>query len=380
MAAITAAPSSLAEKLVAVVGAGVAGLACASRLAEQGFPVTVFDSGRGPGGRMSQRRERASDGKLYYFDHGAQYFTVKDCAVQRLVDKWEADGIVAEWKGNFGSYDVRTGKFTADPDSFKKRYVGVPGMNAICHSLSQEPGIQARYSVTVTSFDWKEDKNTWVLTDKNGQDLGEFWAVVATDKNLASPRFFSQTGFPPPLVGAGIPTLVAKVAGVRSSPSFAVMLTFPTCLTSIPLDGFTVLGSKVLSWAARDSSKPGRNKLSEGDCWVLQSTSEYAQSVIDEAGLKKPSEELLSSVAKTLFMQFEHIGGIPSPSFTKAHRWGSAFPNVIIAEEEKCMFDISRRLAVCGDFCLGPKVESAILSGLATAKKIEEIVNTDAKL
>jgi len=34
----------------------VAGLVCASMLAERGIAVKVFEMGRGPGGRMSQRR------------------------------------------------------------------------------------------------------------------------------------------------------------------------------------------------------------------------------------------------------------------------------------------------------------------------------------
>ncbi|GJP31436.1 hypothetical protein CLOM_g12265 [Closterium sp. NIES-68] len=43
---------------IAVVGAGISGLVAASILAERGAHVAVFDLGRGPGGRMSQRREK----------------------------------------------------------------------------------------------------------------------------------------------------------------------------------------------------------------------------------------------------------------------------------------------------------------------------------
>eukprot|EP00250_Pteridium_aquilinum_P021593 c25169_g3_i2 orf=177-1322(-) len=374
--------TTLADKIVAVVGAGVAGLACASRLAEHGFRVTVFDSGRGPGGRMSQRRERTSDGKLLYFDHGAQYFTVRDPVVQGLVDNWEAAGVVAEWKGKFGTYDAKTKNFTEDTDLFKKRYVGVPGMNAICQALSQQPGVQAKFSVTVANLDWMEEQKLWTLADKEGKQLGEFWAVVATDKNLASPRFSIQNGIPPPLTGAGVPSIAEKVAGVTSSSSFACMLAFPNPqhLTSFPFVGFSIVGSNVLAWAARDSSKPKRDELSSGECWVLHSTAEYAQEVIETAGMGKPSEELLSTVTQTLLEHFKNIGEIPAPVFAKSHRWGSAFPNVTIGNEENCLVDEVRRIAVCGDFCLGPKVECAILSGISAAEKIWGLAHTEAKL
>ncbi|MEO0815401.1 MAG: FAD-dependent oxidoreductase, partial [Myxococcota bacterium] len=58
---------------VAIVGAGMAGMSCARTLADHGVPVTVFDKGRGPGGRMSTRRAEP-----HVFDHGAQYFVARD--------------------------------------------------------------------------------------------------------------------------------------------------------------------------------------------------------------------------------------------------------------------------------------------------------------
>ena len=59
---------------IAIVGTGMAGLSCATRLAALGHEVALFDKGRGPGGRMATRRVEA-DGTLLRFDHGAQYFT-----------------------------------------------------------------------------------------------------------------------------------------------------------------------------------------------------------------------------------------------------------------------------------------------------------------
>jgi len=41
---------------IAIIGAGMSGLACADALLEVGHEVSLFDKGRGPGGRMSTRR------------------------------------------------------------------------------------------------------------------------------------------------------------------------------------------------------------------------------------------------------------------------------------------------------------------------------------
>ncbi|MDO9620329.1 MAG: FAD-dependent oxidoreductase, partial [Moraxellaceae bacterium] len=40
---------------IAIIGAGMSGLSCASALQQLGHNVTVFDKSRGMGGRMSTR-------------------------------------------------------------------------------------------------------------------------------------------------------------------------------------------------------------------------------------------------------------------------------------------------------------------------------------
>lgn len=96
----------------AIVGVGMAGLACAERLAGRGHVLTLLDKGRGPGGRMSTRRVATEAGKAN-FDHGAQYFMVRDPGFRTRVDAWVATGCVAPW--------VAAGA---------EAFVGVPGMNA----------------------------------------------------------------------------------------------------------------------------------------------------------------------------------------------------------------------------------------------------------
>ncbi|KAJ7536734.1 hypothetical protein O6H91_12G080200 [Diphasiastrum complanatum] len=309
------------DRPIAVIGAGIAGLTCASTLADNGFKVCVFDAGRGSGGRMAQRRESTAEGQTLCFDHGAQYFTVEDPVVLQLVEKWKMAGTVKEWLGHFGALDITSRTFMEETDSGKKRYVGVPGMNAICKALSSK--------------------------------LGD----------------------------AEVPSLSSRVATVSVVPCFAAMLAFHESLTTIPLDGLTILNSKVLAWAARDSSKPDR-KISLGgncECWVLHSTVEYAETVISRAGLVKPSEELLASIALDLLEEFQNvIPGLPDPCFIKAHRWGGAFPTKFVAPEEKCILVEEKRIVACGDYCLGPRVECAILSGLAAANNLLQVLKTVA--
>ena len=61
-----------------------------------GMAVTLLDKGRGPGGRMSTRRVTTALGEAS-FDHGAQYFTVRDPDFARCVEQWRAKGVAARW-------------------------------------------------------------------------------------------------------------------------------------------------------------------------------------------------------------------------------------------------------------------------------------------
>ncbi|PPD72230.1 hypothetical protein GOBAR_DD30871 [Gossypium barbadense] len=341
---------------VAVVGSGISGSVCAATLARNGISVTLFDSARGPGGRMSQRREISEDGRELLFDHGAPYFTVTNPDVLSVVTEWESRGLVAEWKSNFGSFDCFTNKIvnTEHQERESKKYVGVPGMNSICKALCHEPGVDSKFNMGIGKFEWLEHENLWSLIGLDGQHLGHFKGVVASDKNIALPRFTAITGQPPPLDLSLAPELV-KLHDIPIYPCFALMLAF-----NEPLYPQKGCHSPILS-----------------ERWVLHSTTEYAKDVIAQSGLEKPSKETLSKVGNEMLQEFLSTGlSIPQPFFMKAHRWGSAFPAASIAKEEKCVWSEKKKLAICGDFCLSPNVEGAILSGLAAASKLKGLIST----
>ncbi|MFY1701470.1 NAD(P)/FAD-dependent oxidoreductase [Micromonospora sp. WMMA1923] len=82
-----------------VVGAGIAGTACAAELLRAGVPVEVRDRARVPGGRMASRR--LDDRPV---DLGAAYFTVDDPDFAVVVRRWQAAGLAREWTDTFLAY------------------------------------------------------------------------------------------------------------------------------------------------------------------------------------------------------------------------------------------------------------------------------------
>ncbi|CAA2984715.1 Protoporphyrinogen oxidase [Olea europaea subsp. europaea] len=369
--------SNVASK-VAVIGSGISGTVCASILAKTGISVTIFESARGPGGRMSQRREIAEDGRELLFDHGAPYFSLNASSseVQSLVNDWESRGLVAEWKAKFGSFDCGAKKFLKiEEKGVIKKYVGLPGMNSICRALCHESGVESRFGLGIGRLEWLDNDDSWSLMSLDGQELGKFKGVVASDKNVFSSRFTNVTGRPPPIDLNVVSDVAFKLKEIPVISCFALMLAFEQPLSSIPVKGFSFKNSEVLSWAYCDSSKPGRSTTTER--WVLYSTAEYAERIIAQTGLQKPSSAVLTEVAEELFHEFQGTGlDISQPFFKKAHRWGSAFPASSITREEKCFWDTKKRLAICGDFCVSPNVEGAICSGIAAASQFTEMLSS----
>jgi renalase len=317
---------------VAVIGAGLSGLVLARMLSGAGLPVRVLDKGRGPGGRLSTRRN--ADGGT--FDHGAQYFTARDPLFQAQVKAWVEDGVVAEWTGRIVT--LEHGRVSPAKESV--RYVGTPGMSAVAKALAD--GLDVRCGVRVERV--VREGSAWRLTSESGEDLGLSDVVVAA---VPAPQAA-------PLL-AGAPALAEQAKATRMEPCWAVMARFDAPVP-VPWEGAFVEDSP-LSWVARDTSKPGRP---DGERWVLHASPGYSAEHL---------EETPEQVAPKLVAAFGAALGTPvRPVEAVAHRWRFASPSPAL--EAASLYDAALGLGACGDWCAGPRVEGAFLSGVALARRV----------
>ncbi len=129
---------------IIIIGAGISGVTLAQHLTAAGKRTLVLDKGLGLGGRMSTRRR----GDTWY-DHGAQFITVRDERVQQMFDELIAHGIVREW-------------FRAEGIP---RYCGTQGMSRIVSALAE--GCDVRTGVEVESL--THDGAVWSIACTNGE-------------------------------------------------------------------------------------------------------------------------------------------------------------------------------------------------------------------
>jgi predicted NAD/FAD-dependent oxidoreductase len=304
---------------VGIVGAGIAGLACAERLFHQGHDVVLFDKGRGPGGRMSTRRMETALGTAH-FDHGAQYFTVRDEGFRAQVSAWIAGGLVAAW-----------------PAAGDDAYVGVPGMNAPVRDLAGRHVVH--WSTRVTELVRRGE--SWSVCVESGDVHDVDLAVIAVPAEQCAA-----------LLAQPAPDLGTRAAAAVSDPCWTVMAAFEQPW-SIARDCWR--GERAIGWAARNSAKPGRRGP---ESWVVQATPEWSRRHID-ARPQDVVAALLAEVTDELEI------GVPSPIAAAAHLWRFA----------RCApggtgVVLDGGLGLCGDWLIGPRVESAWLSGAGLARLI----------
>lgn len=320
---------------VAVVGAGLAGLSCARRLARAHRQVVVFEAEEEPGGRL---RGMAVQGQLV--DIGAQYFTARDPRFQALVEDWHAAGLVARWPLRLGRWTAGRLELSAASET---RYAGTPVMAAIASGLGA--GLRVRYGTPIREI--SRSAQGWRLHGEQGWLAGRFDTVVVATPPTAAARLL-----------AAVPRLAASAAQVRTTHCWALAARFSAPLDT-PADGIFI-DHPALAWASRDSSRPNRDRNTE--TWVLHAQPQWSRQHRDLPP-HAAAELLLNSFAELLNQTLPLAAA-------QARLWPTAATINPLAQGY--LLDRTLQLGVCGDWCHGSRIESAFLSGLMLAEALPQ--------
>lgn len=311
---------------VAVLGAGIAGVACARVLVDAGCDVTILDRGRAPGGRMASRRLRdtgtAFDGRIV--DYGASYFTAGADGFTAVVRDWTERGLARPWTDTFHVYEpggiigVRTGPI---------RYAAPEGLRTLVDDLARGlPTIQQERTVTALTH----ESSTFTV---DGEDFDRVAVCM-----------------PMPQAQRFIPTALLPRDTPAWEPVIAVTMVFND-RTWNEIDGVFVNDDPVLTWIADDGRRRG------DDAPVLVA---HVNPVLAAAHLDDPSGVSPFAVATV-----RQVLGIEAlPEWVWAHRWSIARP--LEARSEDCWVHPDVPIGYAGDAWAGkPRVESAWVSGTA---------------
>lgn len=123
---------------VIVVGAGIAGIACARVLAEAGVPVRVLERSRVVGGRLASKRLAGRP-----VDLGAAYFTARDPEFTQVVTAWQHAGLVREWTSELAV--LGDGQRGSAPGPV--RYAAPAGLRSLVADLARGLDVRLEHEV-----------------------------------------------------------------------------------------------------------------------------------------------------------------------------------------------------------------------------------------
>lgn len=362
-----AAPQKSTPQRVAVIGAGMAGVTCARTLAQAGWHVTLVEKSRGFGGRMATRQTEFGG-----FDHGAQYFTVRDERFALALST--TPDVVVPWSAStVRVLDALGHVVETNPPPREAHYVAVPGMNALVHTWAQpladathpqapRQGAEVRLNTLVSRITRDPiQPGCWQLHTEDQATagaqavLGGFDRVVLALPHLQAQDILRASGLER---GAGA-DIATALSGVTVAPCWTLMLAFPQAVQP-GLHSFGPQWNAArsthhrISWLAREGSKPRRDHIER---WTVQASPAWsAEHLEDDA----------DRITAKLRRAFSEVTGIRAePSHAVVHRWRFAQTQTPLGRSH--LWSPELGVGLCGDWCLGHRVEDAFVSGLELA-------------
>ncbi|WP_456268292.1 FAD-dependent oxidoreductase [Kushneria sp. AK178] len=325
---------------IAIVGAGVAGLAAARALQQAGHNVQLFDKGRRPGGRMSTRANTHG-----VFDLGAQYFSVRDPEFARLIETFEQRGVVTRWPRVMAHVD--SGRWQTRRPAHP-RYSGTPSMAAVTDAMAASLTIHRQVRVTAMT----RPRSTWTLEDHNGGRWSGFDHVILA---LPAPQAAELLG----------DEVASRFSLPAMSSCWSAWLRFEAPLP-MPAGietwhGALLEDSPVLRWAARNQTRPGQ---AEGERLSLLARDDWSDRHLerDAAGI---ADEMVSAFRAC------YPETLPVIEAHGAHRWRYAQPCRQPPEGgDGYLIDNPMGLSLCGDWCIDGRIEAAWQSGTRLAQAL----------
>ncbi len=313
---------------VIVVGAGIAGLACARELLEAGLTVSVRERASTVGGRMSSPY---LGGRV--IDAGASYFTARDPDFVSLAEDWCARKLARRWTDRFPTLSSQG---LSAPETGAWRYATAGGLRSLVADLASRLRPESSSLVLRSPVSVVEPGPS---VDGEPAD-----AVVLAMPDPQAKR----------VVDARLTGVRKEIDGRRWEPVLTLAAAY-TRRSWPEFDGAFVSGDPMLRWIADD----GRRRGDGAPVLTAHSTSPFAA-----ANLAAPQQ----TAAQPMSAALDRLLGCGMPVTSRMHRWTFARP-----EQERdtpFFFGSAERVGLAGDGWGSPKIETAWLSGRALGRHI----------
>ncbi|GLR64167.1 NAD(P)/FAD-dependent oxidoreductase [Marinospirillum insulare] len=306
----------------AIIGAGLAGLACARRLHAAGQQVEVFEKSRGAGGRLSSRRRLNTT-----FDLGCQQLNAVTPEFIEQLALWQNQGWVA-------SDDQST-------------FYGSPRMSGLTRQLSS--GLKLHLAKRIVLLHKKA--TDWWLEDQLGDLYGPYQQVT-----LALPAAQAL-----PLIKYHSTALSNQLEQVEQSPSWVAYFALPE---AVKVTNHTQTNSSAASplrrWTLLNTKPEQEGELQK---WVVEASTQWSKKHLNL------TQQVIADKLFALWCNDVALSIPKQPLLLEAHRWLYAFTAKPL--NLAYLQDSSLGINLCGDYCstelvhysFANQAEAAWLSG-----------------
>jgi len=321
-------------KKIIIVGAGFSSAVLSSFFKNQ--DISIYDKGRGPGGRCSTRRVD----KVGFFDHGLQFISPKNNNFLLFLNI-NLKKYITNWEGNFFKDNELLEK--------KIRWIGKDGNNDFVRNL-----LHANVYFNKELCKLYRNEKQWNLEFKDGTK--EITNLLILTLPLEQCKKLIQS------------LNLNLILDGKMEPTLSAMLAFKE-KTYINGSGYTLTKNNILGWCANESSK-GREKNNKNlELWSIQSTSSYAKK--NHQYYKEKKNEILKEMIDAFVKHFKLEN--KEIVYKNIHGWSYAQNNN--PKTSKYIWLPKLRLGICGDWMSGPKAENAWESSSLLFKAMAKDMN-----
>jgi predicted NAD/FAD-dependent oxidoreductase len=330
---------------IAVIGAGISGLAAGRVLAQAGHEVVVFEKSGGYGGRLASRRDVENESLT--FDHGVTHFSVTNPEFQSLVDELTNKGVLKAWEGSFKRCDSDGNLSSMETPS--TYFIAPAGMNAVGKYLGRN--LDTRLNTKVSGLthigENRRVKRSWMLNFPTALTESADAVIISAPARQAYGLLNTTIDEIETL------KLVREIDEVEYESQFSLMVHFEN--GEQPDWNALECTDEIIEWISNENSK--RDEEAEGLSLVVQTTSEFAK---EQAGQDRESvtELILDRLAKLLG------GWAALPDSHQLQYWKYSRAVNPLPYDFMEIKGNDTPLALVGAYMKGNTVESAYLSGL----------------
>ena len=316
-----------------VIGSGISGATIANLLSKKHSAI-LFDKARGPGGRASFKRINGKTG----FDHGTQYISPKSKEFKRFTKILIKKKILKVWGGKHVFLNSKKKE-----DKKHLKIIGKNGNNDISKYLLKE--INCNYQSELKKIYYKD--KSWHLYFADGK-FKSFKNIILTcpfpQLKKLSKKFIKNSFLNKSIkMDANITTMIAIKKNEISNSSY-------------------LFEDSILGWAGNENSK--KRFKSRYDLWTLQSTFAWANKKINQ------NKENKKKNSKIMIDKFFQLSNIKKTKIEYILNHGWKYSSNSKPFRIKSYWDPKKKIGVCADWFVGPRLESGWISAHDLFKKI----------